>query len=97
MVSRSGEFASWRFDLQHGGIGTIPVETHAVAYDMLKLTLTHASGMMMRIHLLDGVICPRSRQDHYCYGGSKQLVVDSILVDLNANYCVWLITTTTAW
>ena len=30
-ASRSGEFVSWRFDLQHGGIGTIPVETHAVA------------------------------------------------------------------
>ena len=30
-ASRSGESVSWRFDLQHGGIGTIPVETHAVA------------------------------------------------------------------
>ena len=30
-ASRSGEFVFWRFDLQHGGIGTIPVETHAVA------------------------------------------------------------------
>ena len=30
-ASRSGVFVSWRFDLQHGGIGTIPVETHAVA------------------------------------------------------------------
>ena len=39
-VSRSGEFVSWRFDLQHGGNGTIPVETHAVAQDTRKLTLT---------------------------------------------------------
>ena len=30
-ASRSGEFVSWRFDLQHDGIGTIAVETHAVA------------------------------------------------------------------
>ena len=30
-ASRSGEFVSWRFDLQHGGIGTIPIKTHAVA------------------------------------------------------------------
>ena len=39
-ASRSGVFVSWRFDLQHGGIGTIPVETHAVAQAKLKLTLT---------------------------------------------------------
>ena len=30
-ASRSGVLVSWRFDLQHGRIGTIPVETHAVA------------------------------------------------------------------
>ena len=30
-ASRSGVFVSWRFDLQLGGIGTIPVETRAVA------------------------------------------------------------------
>jgi len=37
-------------------------------------------SLMMHIHLLDGVIHPRSRQDHYCYDGNKQLVVGSILV-----------------
>ena len=54
-------------------------------------------SLMMRIHRLDGIIRPRSRQDHYCYGGSKQLVVDSILVETqmlilrvahNHHYCL---------
>ena len=31
LASRSGVFVSSRFDLQHGRIGTIPIETHAVA------------------------------------------------------------------
>ena len=30
-ASRSGVFVSWRFVFQHCGIGTVPVETHAVA------------------------------------------------------------------
>ena len=43
LALRSGEFVSWRFDLQHGGIGTIPVENTPWRKILLSLRCQHAS------------------------------------------------------